>query len=292
MSTGTQETMSSSGEPGVPQPQSCPHGLRDIKALTFDVFGTCVDWRASVIEALEEAARNKLEETDSESSPASSLPADLHSRLQSLTRQDWEKFAQEWRTSYGQFTSGFVPGETEWKDIDTHHRDSLLSLLDNWQLSGVYSAEEVEQLSKIWHFLKPWADASEGIHVLGKRLVVSTLSNGNRLLLADLDKFGNLGFQRLISAEDFKAYKPNPATYLGACRMLGLEPGQVAMVAAHLGDLEAARSHGMATVYVERSQEEEWKPDKEQYQEARRWVDMWVSEGEDGFIEVARRLGL
>ncbi|KAK3325252.1 HAD-like domain-containing protein [Apodospora peruviana] len=262
--------------------------LQHIKALTFDVFGTCVDWRTSVVSALGKAAAAKIE-----SSSFSSLPAKTQTRLQALSQDgSWGIFAQEWRHSYGQFTRGFVPGETAWKDIDTHHRDSLLSLLDKWQLSGVYDPAEIEALSKVWHYLDPWSDSSEGIHALGKRFATATLSNGNQSLLADLNSHGNLGFQRLISAEDFRAYKPNPAVYLGACRLLGLEPGQVAMAAAHLGDLAAARDLGLRTIYVERSREEEWQPDEERYREARQWVDLWVSEGEGGFIQVAKRLGL
>lgn len=261
--------------------------FRDLKALTFDVFGTAVDWRTTVVDALAKAAEDKIQSPE-----FSSLPADLQTNVKSLTKDSWGDFAQEWRNSYGKFIIGFVPGKTPWKDIDTHHRDSLLELLDKWHLSGIYTADEIEKLSKVWHFLGPWPDSSEGLHALGKRFVVATLSNGNQTLLADLNSFGNLGFQRLISAEDFKAYKPNKATYLGACKTLGLEPGQVAMVAAHLGDLAAARTHGLKTIYVERSREEDWAVDEERYRDARQWVDLWVSQDEKGFIEVARRLGL
>ncbi|KAM7221095.1 haloacid dehalogenase [Rhypophila decipiens] len=261
--------------------------FRHVKALTFDVFGTAVDWRTTVTEALVHAAEH-IQKADE----FSSLPEDLQTNLKSMTRDSWGTFAQDWRNSYGSFIISFVPGETPWKDIDAHHRDSLLELLEKWHLSGIYSPDEVERLSKIWHFLAPWPDSSEGLHTLGKRFVVSTLSNGNQSLLADLNEFGNLGFQRLISAEDFRAYKPNPATYLGACRGLGLEPREVAMVAAHLGDLAAARSHGLKTIYVERSREEDWDRDEQRYREAKEWVDLWISQEEAGFIEVARRLGL
>ncbi|KAK0728456.1 HAD-like domain-containing protein [Lasiosphaeria miniovina] len=258
-----------------------------IKGLTFDVFGTVVDCRTPVTKALVEAAAAKI------ASPASgSLPPDIQARVRALTKDDWAAFTQEWLYSYGKFTHSFVPGVTEWKDIDTHHYDSFIELLDKWQLPGLYTPDEMKQLNKIWHALEPWPDSSEGIHKLGTRFKVSTLSNGNRSLLADLNEHGNLGFQYLASAEDFKAYKPNPATYLGACRQLGLEPSEVAMVAAHLGDLASARALGLRTIYVERRHEEDWKPDEERYREAKEWVDLWIKEDEDGFKEVAERLGI
>ncbi|GAB1313907.1 (S)-2-haloacid dehalogenase 4A [Madurella fahalii] len=271
-----------------------PNPLANIKALTFDMFGTVVDWRSSITSALATSAARKL------SSPSFPLlPRETRSRLQSLTGEDWARFAQEWRDAYHEFTQTFVPGTTAWRDIDAHHRDSLVSLLSRWQLGGVYSAEEVSGLSRAWHFLAPWPDAARGIGALsgalsgppsggGRRYVVAALSNGNRALLADLDRHGRLGFDMLISAEEFRAYKPRREVYLGACGVLGVEPAEVAMVAAHLGDLAGARAAGMRTVYVQRPGEE----DEERHVQAREWVDLWVAEGEGGIEEVARRLGV
>ena len=266
---------------------SPPPLATSIKGLTFDVFGTTVSWLTTVTSALTTAATTKL------TTPPTSLPPATLTRLSSLTPTDWTLFASQWRASYGKFTATFIQGTTPWKDVDTHHHDSLVQLLEEWQLSGVYTPQETAQLSKIWHFLPPWSDSSAGLARLNKAgFKTATLSNGNRALLEDLDAFGELGFQRLISAEDFQAYKPAREVYLGACAALGLAPGEVAMVAAHLEDLVAARAAGMRTVYVERPGEEEWDKEEERYGLAREWVDLWVAEGEGGFEEVARRLGV
>ncbi|KAF3761094.1 haloacid dehalogenase [Cryphonectria parasitica EP155] len=263
--------------------------LKNIKALTFDTFGTVVDWRSSVEEGLKAALKTKID------SPLfHSLPPGLQQRAQELTDADWATFAQQWRNTYSAFTLGFRAGETPWKDIDTHHHDSLVELLARWELDGLYTPEEIRDLSLVWHRLRPWPDSAEGIHALGDDglgLVTATLSNGNKSLLADLNTFGGLGFRVLISAEDFRAYKPDPKTYLGAAERLGVAPEEVAMVAAHLGDLEAARRLGLRTIYVERAREEAWAAGEETYRSAREWVDLWVGEREGGFVEVARRLG-
>lgn len=181
--------------------------------------------------------------------------------------------------------------------IDTHNYLSLIQLLKKWDLENLYSEEEILELSRIWHFLDPWKDSSAGMKKLSTKFVTSSLSNGNRKLQADLTKHAQLDFTMLQSAEDFKAYKPHPSVYRGAVKkVLGgvagadLDMSEVAMVAAHLNDLKAARSLGMRTIYVERWQEE----DKEapEYEDAKTWVDMWVSEEEDGFLEVASRFGI
>ncbi|OHE90461.1 haloacid dehalogenase [Colletotrichum orchidophilum] len=263
--------------------------LRDLKALTFDVFGTVVDWRSSVVEELTARARAKLD------SSTNTTTGEEKEKLETLAAVDWSAFAQEWRTSYMRFTRGYVPGETPWKDIDTHHHDSLVALLEGRGLAGVYSDDEVRHLSLAWHRLRPWADSAAGLRRLGGKFVTSTLSNGNKALLGDLDAFGGLGFRRILSAEDWRVYKPNPAVYDGAVEVLvggaGGKAREVAMVAAHLGDLAAARGRGMRTVYVERPLEEDWEVGSERYEDAKGWVDIWVKEGEGGFEEVARRLG-
>ncbi|KAH7262050.1 HAD-like domain-containing protein [Fusarium tricinctum] len=255
--------------------------LSEVKALTCDVFGTVVDWRSSVTEELTLRAFRKT---------SSDLDQALKTRLQALTDEDWGRFAQEWRNSYGRFTKGFDPEKHTWKTIDQHHHDSLIELLQAWNLTGLYSPSEIESLSLVWHRLTPWGDSSDGIQKLGKTHKTSTLSNGNLSLLRDLNDFGNLGFQYLLSAEKFAAYKPNPAVYSGAVRELGLEPHQVAMVAAHLNDLEAARACGLRTVYIERPREEAWGVADERFQRAQDWVDVWITENDQGFLTLAQKL--
>lgn len=176
--------------------------LKDVKALTFDVFGTVVDWRSTIHAKLIQKARDIV------SSPAfSGLPESLQSRLQEISDEDWGTFAQEWRDSYSQFVQTFVPGQTEWKDVDTHHYDSLGELLQRWTVKDAYTDEDIRSLSLAWHYLGPWDDSALGIRRLGTRYVTATLSNGHQSLLADLEAHGDIGFKRIISATDFGAYK-------------------------------------------------------------------------------------
>ncbi|KAK7403805.1 hypothetical protein QQX98_010402 [Neonectria punicea] len=255
--------------------------LTKVKALVFDVFGTVVDWRSSVTEELTLRAFRKS---------SSDLPESLKTRLHTLTEEDWGRFAHEWHESYGDFCHSFKPETDTWKSVDQHWRDSLVSLLESWNLAGLFTATEIESLSLVWHRLLPWDDSHDGLEKLGQTYVTSTLSNGNTNLLRDLADFGNLGFRKFLSAENFRAYKPNPAVYLGATRELGFEPDEVALVAAHLNDLEAARACGLRTIYVERPREEAWAYDKERCEGAKEWVDLWIGEEEAGFVTLSENL--
>ncbi|KAF8851945.1 haloacid dehalogenase [Acephala macrosclerotiorum] len=245
------------------------------KALTFDVFGTVVDWRSTVVATLIRSAAAKT----SSSSRSASLTLETRQRLSKLKDSDWAQFAQEWRNSYKKYVSSFDPQKDEWKDIDTHHHLSLIDLLKKWKLEDLYTPDEIHELS-----LK-----------LGTKFITSTLSNGNQSLLKDLNNHGNLGFKLLQSSADFKAYKPHPSVYKGAAQVMGLKPSEVAMVAAHLNDLKAARGCGFRTVYVEREGEEDWEVGSGEWEDAKGWVDLWVrkdegeGDGDGGFLEVARR---
>ncbi|KAH6674384.1 S-2-haloacid dehalogenase 1 [Halenospora varia] len=252
------------------------------KALTFDVFGTTVTSR------LIDSAAAKV----SSSSKSADLSPEIRKRVSELIDEDWGQFAQEWRESYYKFTHGYVPGESEWRDIDTHHRLSLIDLLQKWQLEELYTDDEVQDLSLVWHFLDPWSDSSAGLHKLGSKFETSTLSNGNQSLLKDLNEHGHLGFKKIQSAADFMAYKPHPSVYQGAAKAMALDTSEVAMVAAHLSDLKGARGCGFRTIYVERKGEERWKPHSDEYKDAKTWVDIWISEDEDGFLEVAKKFDI
>lgn len=205
--------------------------------------------------------------------------------------EQWGSFAQAWRDGYGQYTkSRAADSSLPVQTIDEHHLDSLKELLASWKIEGLWDAAQVNSVSLIWHKLVPWSDTQAGLRALSSRYSTCTLSNGNLSLLEDLKAFGELDFTHIFSAEQFGTFKPNKAIYLGAAGKLGILPSECAMVAAHLGDLKAAKGCGYSTVYVERPREEGWSD--EQVEEAKRegWVDVWVTQKEAGFVAVDAKL--
>lgn len=260
--------------------------MDQVKALFFDVFGTTVDWRSTVTEGLHAHAKKALASSQTQS------PA--QKRAAAMSEEDWGAFAQKWREGYYAFTRRIAanPGEAPYKTIDEHHLDSLKELLESWELAGLWSEAEVQDISLIWHRLNPWPDTVAGIQALNKRFQTSTLSNGNVSLLSDMAEYAKLDWTHVMSSEMFKSYKPNPKVYLGAAERLGLKPGECGMVAAHMSDLDAARHCGFKTLYIERSQEEAWDADKIAKVKAEGWVNVWVEESQDGFLSAAKKLGI
>ena len=204
--------------------------LRDVRALTFDVFGTTVDWRTGVAaQARRLGALNGVE-------------------------ADWERLAGAWRALYMPSMDRVRRREVPWTNFDRLHRVSLDQVLREVGAEGFDEAAR-DELTLAWERLPPWPDAAPGLERLGRLFTVATLSNGNRSQQTALVRFAKLPFQRLLSAEDFRHYKPDPEVYLGAAAALGLEVSQVMMVAAHKSDLRAAQAAGMRAAFVERSLE-------------------------------------
>jgi 2-haloacid dehalogenase len=197
------------------------------RALAFDVFGTVVDWRSSIIRELEEFGRN-------------------HG-----LQQDWPRFADDWRAGYAPAMDRVRRGELPWTRIDDLHRMILEELLG---AAGVTSicVEDVDELNRAWHRLDPWPDTVPGLTRLKEKFTITTLSNGNMSLLTNMAKRAALPWDCVISAELFHHYKPDREAYLGCADLLDVAPEQLMLVAAHPGDLRAARAAGLRTGYVAR----------------------------------------
>jgi 2-haloacid dehalogenase len=197
------------------------------RALVFDVFGTVVDWRTSVVQEVEALARRK-----------------------GLTI-DGARFADAWRAGYGPSMNRVRTGELPWTRLDRLHRMILDRILVDFGITGLSQAE-TDALNRAWHRLRPWPDAVAGLTRLKKRFIIAPLSNGNISLMTNLAKHAGLPWDCILGAELVRRYKPDREVYQSAADFLDLPPGEVMMVAAHSGDLRAAREVGLLTAFVSR----------------------------------------
>ncbi|MGH7307722.1 MAG: haloacid dehalogenase type II [Candidatus Rokuibacteriota bacterium] len=208
-----------------------PFDSAAIKALTFDVFGTVVDWRGSLIREGQELARAR-----------------------GLGEVDWTKFADAWRGLYQPQLDRVRTGAAPWTKLDDLHRQSLDRLLGDFGIKGL-TEEETDALNRAWHRLDPWPDTVAGLTRLKRRFILATLSNGNVALIVNMAKRAGLPWDAVLGAEVARHYKPQPPAYLITAEMLGLRPEQCLMVAAHNGDLGAASALGFRTAFVHRRTE-------------------------------------
>jgi 2-haloacid dehalogenase len=201
--------------------------IGEINALIFDVFGTVVDYRSTIIREGEQLSRQKG------------------------LKVDWDEFSYAWRSRYQPLLQRVKRHELPWTKLDTLHRLALDEILAEFQVTGLTEDEKV-RLNRVWHRLQPWPDSIPGLTRLRHKFVLATLSNGNVSLLTNMAKYSGLPWDCILSAELVRAYKPNPAVYQMASELLDLPPEQIMLVAAHPYDLEAARAQGMRTALVPR----------------------------------------
>ena len=197
-----------------------------VKALVFDVFGTVVDWRGSIV-----------------------------GEVQAMwPRLDAPAFADAWRAGYVPAMDRTRRGEIAWTNIDGLHRTILDEIRPRFGL-GELSEPEVDRLNRVWHRLNPWPDVVSGLRRLKTQHVIATLSNGNTSLLVNMAKHAGLPWDCILSAENVRHYKPDLEVYLLVPHLFELKADQVMMVAAHEHDLQSASKHGLRTAFVHRPYE-------------------------------------
>ena len=204
-----------------------PASLDEIKAsthvLAFDIFGTVVDWHGSIMREVQA----------------------LYPHV------DANAFALAWRAGYQPAMARVRSGELGWTRIDELHRLILETLLPQFDLLHLNEVER-SHLNRVWHRLEAWPDSVAGLQRLKKKYTICSLSNGNIGLLTNMAKRAGLPWDCVLSAEVFRAYKPDPVTYLGVAQVFDLSAHEVMLCAAHHDDLQAARSCGLRTAYIER----------------------------------------
>ena len=201
--------------------------MNDLQVIAFDVFGTVVDWHGGIAAEV----------------------------VRALPGVDGAAFALAWRAGYQPAMKSVMAriavGEGGFTLIDELHRGILEDVLREFGIAHL-DAEQKRELNKAWHRLPAWPDAVEGLTRLKRKYTICTLSNGNIGLLTEMAKRAGLPWDCILSAEVFKAYKPDPRAYLGVAAVFDLAPQQVMLAAAHHDDLAAARACGLQTAYIER----------------------------------------
>lgn len=234
-----------------------------VEAVVFDTFGTVADWRGSIAREVNALAAAK-----------------------GWDGVDGDAVARAWRRRYQPAMKKVRDGERGWTTLDQLHRENLDEVLDEFGLADALTAAEKDELNLVWHRLDAWPDAVPGLTRLKRRFIIGTFSNGGLKLLTRMAKHAGLPWDVITNSDLFRAYKPDPKTYLGVRELLGDGvDGRVMLAAAHNGDLAAARAHGLATAFIARPYE--YGPDQNHDFEAEQDWDLVV----DSIEELADRMG-
>lgn len=200
------------------------------KALAFDVFGTVVDWRTSIAREV----------------------APVLSRI-GRSDVDGHDFADRWRARYLPALLASNKSESGFVKLDSLHRTMLDALLLELDVDeNTLDDAARTDLVHAWHRLDPWPDSVAGLTRLKQRFPIVTLSNGNISLMINMARRAGLPWDAILGAEIAQAYKPAKQAYLATAAALDIAPEELCLVAAHHGDLAAARSAGLMTAFIPR----------------------------------------
>jgi 2-haloacid dehalogenase len=202
----------------------------DVQALFFDVFGTLVDWRTGVAREAQTAL------------------APLGYEL------DWSAFADAWRGEYQPALEEVRRGRAPFRKLDVLHRDNLERILPRFGVAPL-GERTAHDLTRAWHRLDAWPDSAAGLLRLKARYLLAPVSNGNISLMVALARRNGFVWDAVLGAELAGDYKPKPEVYQAAAAALDLPLERCLMVAAHDGDLVAARACGLRTAFIVRADE-------------------------------------
>ena len=205
-----------------------PPAAGPLRFLLFDVLGTLVDETRSIRAEVEAAV---------------AAAGDDHNAGRLL--------ADEWGRRHEALVDEIANGRAPWRSNVALRRAALDDAVAATGL-GHLAADVLDDLASVGFRMRLWADSSAALRAMARSFTVVALSNGTMAELAHLSRAGDLLWHAVLSGELVEAYKPDPAIYRLALEMLGLDPAQTMMVAAHPWDLRAAATHGMRTACVSR----------------------------------------
>ncbi|KDN36526.1 hypothetical protein RSAG8_10773, partial [Rhizoctonia solani AG-8 WAC10335] len=207
--------------------------LAEVKALVFDVFGTVFDWHTNVTRTLATHARPESQ----------------------LTNSQWELFAHKWRQGIYAYRHAAVE-RGKYFSPETIYFRTLEELVKTQNINEGWDEAEMKLICEAWKGQSPWEDTLNGMELLRAKFIVAALSNGSAKDLIAMNRASGVTWDYILTSDLINAIKPSPESYKTVVRLLGVKPEEIAMVAAHEYDLDAAKNHGIRTIYIDRHTED------------------------------------
>ncbi|MGI5188192.1 haloacid dehalogenase type II [Promicromonospora sp. CA-289599] len=190
--------------------------------LVFDVLGTLVDQTGSMERRV-------------------TAVAGIDSGAAAEVARRWLGHVAEQERSIVEGRRAFVPShELDGEALGALVREDLLR------------PDAAARLADASEWLQPWPDSVAGLDLLAADFSVLGVSNASRRVLAGISTKAGMRWHQVLSSQDARTYKPDPAIYALAIDSAPTGSGTPVMVAAHAWDLRAAAKAGMRTAYVPR----------------------------------------
>ena len=210
--------------------------LSNIKVLTFDCYGTLIDWEAGILAALRPwAERERVTAGDEELLEA--FAKSEHRQEQSAG--GFRPYPEILTAVFGDIARDFTgdPGNDD----------------DGGKKNNAAAAARFANSVGDW---PPFGDTTEALQLLKQKFRLMIISNVDRASFARTQESLGVEFDAVVTAEDVRAYKPDPRPFekaLEVARGWGAATDSVLHIAQSLfHDHVPAQELGLRTVWVDR----------------------------------------
>jgi 2-haloacid dehalogenase/putative hydrolase of the HAD superfamily len=208
---------------------------KNVSFVTFDVYGTLIDWDTGAFEAFEaEGERDGFTVERDELLPL------FHEIQQQIEAGSYELYAEVLRRTAVQIA----------KQLD-------------WPLEPSRSGFLPDSV----HRWKPFKETNPTLTKIAKQHKVGLISNIDDKLLGQTRRHIPLDFDLVVTAQQVRSYKPDPAHFTECERRIGSKKGWVHVAASYYHDVEPCLKKKIPVIWVNRAKQQleagQKKPDAE-----------------------------
>lgn len=194
---------------------------KQITFVTFDVYGTLIDWEAGALAAFEKEASK-----DGFTIDRDELLPKFHDVQQQIQAGSYELYAEVLRRTAVQIA----------KDI-------------GWPLEPSRSGFLPDSVQ----YWPPFKETNAVLQKIAKKYSIGLLSNIDDKLLGQTRRHIPLDFDLVVTAQQVRSYKPDPAHFTECERRIGGKKGWVHIAASYYHDIEPCIKKKVPVIWVNRT---------------------------------------
>ena len=200
--------------------------MESIAAVTFDCYGTLIDWETGIRQSFNTILKAKGAKID----------------------------VKDFQAKWNEIEFALIQGR--YQPYKTILRKSLKKTMEHFKLR--YNEADGDLFAESMSTWNPFPDVMPTLRELGKRSMIAIISNTDNDIIHETVRKIGVSFDRIITTEDAKAYKPSPKIFQHAIKIIGATPAQILHTSFSFKyDLNPGKRLGFQTVWVKRKSEKD-----------------------------------
>jgi 2-haloacid dehalogenase len=196
---------------------------KNVTFVTFDVYGTLIDWEAGILDAFVKEAKREGFDLD----PATVMPL-FHEISREVESGSYELYAEVLRR-----TAVEIAKRIGWP-LEPSRAGFLPDSVQRWM---------------------PFKESGTQLPKLAKKYQLGLLSNIDDKLLGQTRRHIPIDFDLVVTAQQVRSYKPEPAHFTECARRMGSKKGWVHIASSYYHDVAPCLKQRVPVIWVNRNKE-------------------------------------